>query len=81
PYTQLLAAAAPDPGRPRDDNLEGRSTREAVPTEGCRFAPRCSFVMPHCRIEAPPQLAVGESHTARCWLYSENVVAQAADRR
>jgi peptide/nickel transport system ATP-binding protein len=78
PYTQLLAAAAPDPTRPRDVATEGRSTREAVPTVGCRFAPRCPFVMDRCRSEAPPDFAVGDEHAARCWLYTEQPVAQAA---
>ena len=38
---------------------------------GCVFAPRCSFVMRHCREESPSLFVVGEAHTAACWLAVE----------
>jgi len=71
PYTQLLAAAAPDPETPRPP----RSPREAVnlrsdagtPAGGCLFRPRCPYAMPQCEQEVPTY-TVNETHRARCLL-------------
>jgi len=43
------------------------------PPAGCRFHPRCPFVMDRCRTQSPPRLPVGdaESHWAACWLFEE----------
>lgn len=69
PYTQLLAEAAPDPGRTVPPKLEGRSAVEATPLVGCRFAPRCAHVMDRCRTQDPPVIPLGNTRTTRCWLY------------
>jgi peptide/nickel transport system ATP-binding protein len=68
PYTQLLAAAAPDPRR--------RATpRPAAPPAapmagGCPFRHRCPSVMPKCA-EPPPMVPIGPDQAARCWLYGD----------
>ena len=71
PYTQLLVRAAPDPGRDLAEPLGdvGEPPSLVSPPAGCRFHPRCPHVMEICRHESPPQLKVGESRWARCWLY------------
>jgi oligopeptide/dipeptide ABC transporter ATP-binding protein len=43
---------------------------------GCRFADRCKARVEHqltiCTEIEPDLFPVGERHTARCWLYSED---------
>jgi peptide/nickel transport system ATP-binding protein len=71
PYTQLLAAAAPDPETPRPPRAprEAATARSdaATPTSGCLFRPRCPYAMPECEQEVPTY-AVTETHRARCLL-------------
>jgi oligopeptide/dipeptide ABC transporter ATP-binding protein len=70
PYTKALLNSIPKmsdwdhrltaiPGQPPDLSSLPR---------GCAFAQRCPEAFEHCRSEAPPTLAVGEAHAARCWL-------------
>ena len=42
------------------------------PPAGCRFHPRCEHIMEVCRSAVPPAIAVGEQHTASCFLYPED---------
>ena len=69
PYTVGLMGAVPR----LDEQVERLATIEgAVPSPrawppGCRFAPRCPFVVERCRAEAPPLAPVGEGHVAACW--------------
>jgi peptide/nickel transport system ATP-binding protein len=37
--------------------------------EGCKFHPRCTFVMPICRKEEPPMINAGSERWTRCYLY------------
>ena len=72
PYTQALFAAAL-PSHPDDPREERRIAGEvpsalALPT-GCRFHPRCPFVMPQCS-QAEPVLQTREGgHQVACHLY------------
>jgi peptide/nickel transport system ATP-binding protein len=72
PYTQLLLSAAPDPDRVTPPHLEGRGAPPSLsaPPSGCRFHPRCPFVMDICRREVPPSIAVSPGHIAACWLHA-----------
>jgi peptide/nickel transport system ATP-binding protein len=67
PYTRLLIDSAPDPDRLQgeleldaEDKGNGEPPSLIHPPAGCRFHPRCPFVMPRCttdlpvRIEIPP---------------------------
>lgn len=66
PYTQLLISAA---SMEQDEGgRAGARMREAIPSHGCRFAPRCPVVIDRCSAEEPPIEAIGEGHTSRCWL-------------
>ncbi len=56
PYTKALLAAVPvpDPGRRRTRYRVGGDIPSLVdPKPGCRFAPRCPFVIDRCRVEDP----------------------------
>lgn len=69
PYTQLLLSAAPDPDRPSPPVITAGTIPSLInPPTGCRFHPRCPYVMPICSTETPPDFRVGADHTAACWL-------------
>ena len=72
PYTQLLLSAVPDPSTGL--TKKRIAARGAIPTvidpkPGCRFANRCSHVMPVCRSTTPQFIEVKPSHQVRCHLY------------
>ncbi|TMD88382.1 MAG: ABC transporter ATP-binding protein [Chloroflexi bacterium] len=71
PYTQLLLAAAPDPDRVEAPALAGRGAPPSLlaPPSGCRFHPRCPYVMEICKSQVPPRVAVAADHSAACWLH------------
>ena len=83
PYTQLLAAAAPNPTAPRAEQAAARRARQSARAtqtaerreialdQGCRFRARCPHAMEVCRTR-PPDLQVTSGHLARCWLYGAN---------
>ena len=69
PYTQLLiAAASMTSGAP---GAAGRAVREALPSQGCRFAPRCPAVIDRCTAEEPEPVALHGDHWSRCWRAQE----------
>jgi peptide/nickel transport system ATP-binding protein len=75
PYTQLLAAAAPDPTLTRAQLAEARAERagrrdtraaehrEAALDQGCRFRSRCPFAMDICA-QRPPDLPASKEDGA-----------------
>jgi len=67
PYTKALLAALPQPD-PRRRRARYRITGEVPtmvhPPPGCRFAPRCPFVIGRCWVEAPV-LRVIPSHPSQ----------------
>jgi peptide/nickel transport system ATP-binding protein len=72
PYARALLRALPDGGR-RGRPLEaiaGTVPPLWVEFEGCRFAPRCASVMPHCATQRPELIDSGPRHQVRCWLYA-----------
>jgi peptide/nickel transport system ATP-binding protein len=76
PYTQLLIASVPDPSDPTRDVAPTQDhAQTAVAEQGCRFSPRCPYVMDRCRQEEPPAFVVGDGHTSKCWLYAEHETA------
>ena len=82
PYTRGLIACVPhleaDPALERPPLMEIPGVVPSVAElgrGGCPFAPRCAEAMDHCRREMPPETAVGEDHTAACWLYSATEAA------
>jgi peptide/nickel transport system ATP-binding protein len=77
PYTRLLIASAPDPDRLGATGTDADAARGGEPPSlinppaGCRFHPRCPYVMPRCRTDLPPRLEIADAagHWAACWLY------------
>jgi peptide/nickel transport system ATP-binding protein len=91
PYTQLLAASAPDPalsrehlGAARQARQAARAARRGLPAEqrevalaeGCRFRPRCPHAMDVC-VQRPPDAPAGPGQRALCWLHDPKVAVAA----
>jgi peptide/nickel transport system ATP-binding protein len=84
PYTRLLVDSAPDPDRISGaataadaDSAGGEPPSLINPPAGCRFHPRCPFVMDKCKTELPPRFTIGdaEKHWAACWLFEETTTS------
>jgi peptide/nickel transport system ATP-binding protein len=74
PYTLGLMQAVPKlSGGGIAMGIPGRIPEYLHPPSGCRFHPRCPYVMPICRRQKPPFFRVDEEHQAACFLYDENV--------
>ncbi|MDQ7859353.1 MAG: ABC transporter ATP-binding protein [Armatimonadota bacterium] len=71
PYTQGLLASAlsVEETRPITRVMEGTVPDLAALPAGCRFHPRCPFVMDRCRADDPPDLTLAPGHVAACWLH------------
>ncbi len=69
PYTVGLMASIPqyDKQVSRLVPIPGQVPSPANMPAGCRFAPRCSEVAPHCLTANPPLRQIGEGHYCRCW--------------
>ncbi len=71
PYTQALMSAipVPDPRLKRERIiLKGDVPSPVRPPSGCRFHPRCPFVMERCSKDEPVFKDYGGGHFAACWL-------------
>jgi oligopeptide/dipeptide ABC transporter ATP-binding protein len=83
PYTKALLGSIPR----MTDNREHLTAIEGQPPDlsslppGCAFAPRCPMAFARCRVEAPPEVAIDEGRTARCWLAVPGVEAKATAMR
>lgn len=71
PYTQGLLASIPKLTGEEVVGIEGRIPDYIDPPQGCRFHPRCPYVMPECEGERPELFHVGPNHRAACYLYRE----------
>jgi len=73
PYTQALIEAVPDPNpanRFRErKTVSGEPLNPANPPEGCRFHPRCPYVMDICRLNDPELKEIKKGHYVACHLY------------
>ena len=71
PYTKALISVVPTPDpKDRTDKiiLKGERPDPSNIPPGCRFHPRCPFVMDICRKEAPKETFVSEGHWVSCHL-------------
>jgi peptide/nickel transport system ATP-binding protein len=69
PYTRALldSEPVPDPLRRRGEPpVTGEVPSLAARPPGCEFHPRCRFVQPRCRAEAPTERGLGDGHAVRC---------------
>ncbi len=83
PYAQALLRALPG-GAQRGAPLEAIAGTVPPLTQtftGCRFAPRCAVVMPHCASTLPTLDEVAPAHSVRCLRYVPGAEAMPADSR
>ena len=71
PYTEGLLRSVPrltEAGikQRRLQTIEGTVPSLLELPKGCKFAPRCAYVIPECTEGEPDLLAAGEAHRARC---------------
>jgi oligopeptide/dipeptide ABC transporter ATP-binding protein len=69
PYTVGLLGSIPrlDIEQDRLAAIEGQVPNPFAPVSGCRFHPRCPFVIERCRHEDPPLIDLGNGHESACW--------------
>ena len=77
PYTWSLLRSVPRVDQARKDRLvsiNGLPPDLSHPPPGCKFHPRCPFVIDRCRIDPEPELEeVAPEQVARCWVLMRNV--------
>jgi peptide/nickel transport system ATP-binding protein len=78
PYTQGLLRSVPNIKLDGGElyKMAGAPPDLTHPPSGCRFHPRCPFVMDVCHTEYPPFEPVERGHLAACWLYQTAAVSQ-----
>jgi peptide/nickel transport system ATP-binding protein len=69
PYTQLLVKAIPTLDKREIKGIPGFMPDLSNLPKGCRFYPRCPFVMEICKREEP-RLVNKDGDNVACWLYS-----------
>jgi len=71
PYTKGLIASLPDIYDKKDrlNAMEGVVSDALNLPEGCKFNPRCSYVMEKCKIETPNLIKIESDHYVACFLY------------
>src|SRR6478752_5003098 len=76
PYTKALLGSIPrmSDNRRQLTAIDGQPPDLSSLPAGCSFAPRCPAAFARCRAEAPPELAVDDGRTARCWLAAPGAV-------
>ena len=81
PYTWSLLRSLPRIDDPRGEKLlsvKGLPPDLTNLPPGCKFHPRCPFVIDKCDKEEPDLLDVGSAHLSRCWVQMKNVKDPAA---
>jgi len=77
PYTWSLLRSVPRVDEARKDRLvsiRGLPPDLVSPPPGCKFHPRCPFVIDKCKTDPEPQLLeVATNQVARCWVLMRNV--------
>jgi oligopeptide/dipeptide ABC transporter ATP-binding protein len=69
PYTQALLGSMPKLGSKEPlYAIPGQPPNLAQLPSGCAFHPRCPHAQPQCIAADPPERAVGDGWSARCWL-------------
>ena len=71
PYTRDLLKAVPKAKAVKEplNSIKGEVPDLTVLPSGCRYNPRCGYVMPICHITEPP-LANSDGRLVRCLMYS-----------
>lgn len=72
PYTQGLLSTVPRlTGGGIASGIPGRIPNYLNPPTGCRFHPRCPFVMDICPTQKPPLYRLSQDHEVACFLYQD----------
>ncbi len=72
PYTKALIESAPRlTGEGIGKGIRGMMPDYVNPPSGCRFHPRCDYLMPICKEKKPPLIEVKKGHWVACWLYAK----------
>jgi peptide/nickel transport system ATP-binding protein len=71
PYSQGLLKSIPNVelAEQKLEAIEGSPPDMLHPPIGCRFWPRCNYVMPRCRDKEPELFETSPSHKVRCYLF------------
>ncbi len=71
PYTQGLMRSVPNIKLDGGElyKMAGAPPDLSHPPTGCRFHPRCPYVMDICKVEEPPLEVIEGIQKAACWLY------------
>ena len=78
PYTKGLLKAVPKIGRTDElESIRGIVPDLVKPPSGCRFHPRCKYVMDICRKKFPPLMEIKPGHYTACYLYSKEGIKSA----
>ena len=78
PYTWSLLRSVPRVDEARKERLvsiRGLPPDLSNSPPGCKFHPRCPFVVDRCKQEEPELSGVGVNQVARCWVLMRNVKA------
>lgn len=80
PYTLALLAATSDPDAKNVDEFQevppGEPPSLVKPPQGCRFHPRCAYMIEGvCNVKRPPEFVTGPDHKVRCWLFDDAVTS------
>jgi peptide/nickel transport system ATP-binding protein len=76
PYSMGLLQAFPSITGPKQplQGIPGNPPDLRYPPSGCRFHPRCPYVMAHCRTQEPPPYSPRGDDLVRCHLYAAQEV-------
>lgn len=69
PYTKALITSVPTVNSKSISGIQGFMPDLANLPPGCKFAPRCPYVMTVCKNEEPRLERVREGQKTACWLY------------
>ena len=74
PYTRKLVGSFPNINADRRtlEMIPGQPPDLLTPPPGCRFAPRCEFVMPVCREVVPPEVRFSDGVRVACHLFPKS---------
>jgi peptide/nickel transport system ATP-binding protein len=76
PYTQALLTGTSEPDANNANSYKdvppGEPPNLIKPPTGCRFHPRCPYIIKGlCDVEVPPDFEIEPEHTAACWLHKK----------
>jgi oligopeptide/dipeptide ABC transporter ATP-binding protein len=82
PYSQGLLKSVPNIKMEEKElfKMQGEPPSLLHPPVGCRFNPRCPYVMDICRKQEPPFEEIEKNHRTACWLYDKNKKAQSGQK-